>query len=531
MLNRIVGIVGWIGTALVFAGVGVRFARPEMQGVARGLLWGGLACLLVYILGQWRDIGKAFGRRQTRYGTLATASVLIVIGILIGINWLSYRQNKRWDLTANKQFTLSDQTKKVLENLKAPVRFKVFEKEQEFDRFRSMLDEYKYAGKQVSVEYIDPDKQNAIAKQYQIQSYGTVVIEYQNRTERVTSAEEQELTNGLIKAVEGQQKKVYFIQGHGEKDTASSERSGYHSIAEALGRDNFTVEKLVLAQQTDVPADAAVIVIAGPTGDYLPTEIDAIKRYLAKGGKALVLLDPPQTGNAPGTPNLVALLKEWNIDVGSNLVVDVSGVGQLFGTDASVPVAAPPYPNHAITERFNVMTAYPLARSVTASNSGEGGGRSPQPIVQTGPRSWAETDIARVSTSGEVALEEAKGDKPGPVSIGVAVSAPAETATTPPPKPGETPDKKTPETRLAVIGDSDFVANYILGFQGNRDMFMNTVNWLAQQENLIAVRPHEPEDRRITMTVDQQRRIALLTIFLIPGIILAAGVRSWWRRR
>jgi ABC-type uncharacterized transport system involved in gliding motility auxiliary subunit len=419
----------------------------------------------------------------------------------------------------------------VLESLKAPVRFKVFEKEQEFDRFRNALEEYKYASKQVSVEYIDPDKQNATAKQYQIQSYGTVVIEYQNRTERVTSSEEQELTNGLIKAVEGQQKKVYFIQGHGEKDTTSSERTGYQQIAEALGRDNFTVDKLVLAQQADVPADASVVVIAGPTADFLPTEIEALKRYLSKGGKALILLDPPQGTNPTDQPNLIGLLKLWNIEAGSNLVVDVSGVGQLFGTDASVPVAAPPYPNHAITERFNVMTAYPLARSVTpAAGDTGGGGRSPQAIVQTGPRSWAETDIARVSTSGEVALEEAKGDKPGPVAIGVAVSAPAETATTAPPAPGET-DTPKPETRLAVIGDSDFAANYILGFQGNRDMFMNTVNWLAQQENLIAVRPREPQDRRLTMTADQQRRVSLLSIFLIPGVILFAGVRAWWRRR
>jgi ABC-type uncharacterized transport system involved in gliding motility auxiliary subunit len=528
MLTRIIGLIGWVGTALVFAGVVVRFARPEMQELARNLLWGGLGCLLIYVLGQWRDVVRAFARRQIRYGALATASVLIVLGILVGINFISERQNKRWDLTANQQFTVSDQTRRVLENLKAPVRFKVFARELEFDRFKNLLTEYDYVSPQVSVEYIDPDKKPTEASQYKIQSYGTVVIEYQNRQERVTSSEEQDLTNGLIKAVEGQQKKVYFVQGHGEHDTTSAERDGYDSISSALTQDNFTVEKLVLAQKVDVPADASAVVIAGPRVDYLEPEVEALSRYLAKGGKALVLLDPPE-GDKGHLPNLLTLAKEWNVEVGNNVVVDVSGVGQLIGTDASVPVAAS-YPSHPITERFGLLTAYPLARSVSPM-TGSPGGNTPQTFIETSPQSWAEADIGRLSADGKVQMEEAQGDKPGPISIAVAVSAPVKDDAVPASNPPPTSDAPKPETRVAVIGDSDFAANYTLGVQGNRDMFMNTLNWLAQQENLIAVRPREAQDRRITMTSDQQRRLVVLSIFVIPGLILFAGVRSWWKRR
>src|SRR5262245_3103831 len=229
MMNTILGIVGWIGTALVFAGVVVRFVKPEWDRYAVYAAWIGLACVLLYTIGQWREIANFFKRRQARYGALLSVSVLIVLGILVAVNYLSTRQNKRWDLTANKQYSLSDQTVKLLRELDSPVKFLVFDKEESFDRFRTRLTEYDYQNPgRVEVEYIAADKRPVQTKQYNVDTYGTVIIEYKGRTERVTSDTEQDLTNGLIKAITGQQKKVYFVQGHGEKDTTNSERSGYN---------------------------------------------------------------------------------------------------------------------------------------------------------------------------------------------------------------------------------------------------------------------------------------------------------------
>jgi len=530
------GVIGWIGTLLVFASVGIKFLRPEWAQYQQYAAWAGLALVLIYIAGQWRDIGEFYKGRSAKYGTLALVSVLVFTGILVAVNYLASRQNKRWDLTSNQVYSLSDQTIKVLQNLDAPVKMTVFDRELQLEGYRDRLEVYSYHSSKVSTEYVDPEKNPIRAKAAQIQSLGTIVLEYKDRTERVTSSDEQAIANALIKVVTGQTKKVYFTQGHGEKDTASSDRTGYSAISAALGSDNYSVDKIVLVQKPEVPADATVLVVAGPRTDFLPPEIDAVKKYVAKGGKVLVMLDPPDDPTK-GMPVLDGFVKEWGFNVGTNIVVDASGIGQLLGTDASVPVAAS-YPSHAITTNFQLMTAYPLARSVDAVEGGANG-HTPQSLVQTSAQSWAEADIAALSKGdGRVALNPEKGDKPGPISLGAAVSAPATEA---PAKPAEakpdptananTPEPPKPESRIVVIGDSDFASNGILGVQGNRDFFLNSVNWLAQQENLIAIRPREPEDRRLTLTADAQSRIFLLSVFILPGLVFAAGIYSWYGRR
>jgi ABC-type uncharacterized transport system involved in gliding motility auxiliary subunit len=527
MMNRILSLVGWLGTAMVFVAVAIRFGYPVKEQWAYYLAWGGLVCVLAYTLGQWREIAKVFARRQTRYGTLMAVSILAVLGILVAINYIGTKQNKRWDLTANKQFGLSDQSRTVVAKLEAPLQVQVFAQEQQFPRFQERMKEYEYASKQISTEYIDPEKKPSAAKQNNIDRMPTIVFNYKGRTERVNADAEQDMTNAIIKVVSGQQRKVYFTQGHGEKDTTSSERDGYNIVATALGRENYTVDKLTIAQQGAVPDDAAVVIVAGPRNDFLAPEVEALKKYLDKQGKLLLELDPPDKVDSPALTNLVALAHDWGIQAGNNIVVDVSGMGRAIGTDASVPIVAPPYPAHPITQRFGMMTAFPLAREASPITGGVNG-HVAQSFIETGPRSWAETDLKSLMTTGAVSLDEAKGDKKGPIPLGSAVSAAAAPAA--PPKPGE-PDAPKPETRVAVIGDSDFAANGTLGMPGNRDLFMNTIGWLSQQDNLISIRPKEPDDRRITLTATQESNIFWLSLLIIPGFIFAAGVSSWWRRR
>jgi ABC-type uncharacterized transport system involved in gliding motility auxiliary subunit len=533
MLNRILSMIGWLGTILVVAAVAVRFLKPEWQQYASWAAWAGLVCVLAYTLGQWREIGASFNQRQTRLGTIAATSVLIVLGILVAVNYLSARRNKRWDLTASHEFTLSDQTRKILQNLDAPVKATVFAQDLRTQTFKDSLGEYEYASKnKLTTEYVDPDKKPMLASQYKVQSYNTVVFDYKGRTERVVTdnANESDLTNALIKVITGQQKKIYFTQGHGEKDTADTENRGYSRITAALGSENYAVDKVVLAQQTDVPADATVVVMAGPRADLLPNEVESLKRYLRKGGKLGVFIDPPERADSAAQTNLLALLKEWDAEVGNNLVIDP--ISSVSGTGGAYPAVAS-YPRHAITEGFNrVITMYPLVRSVTPVPAGTDG-KSSQTFIETSPQSWAETDLKGLFANQPPTKDESKGDKAGPVSIGVAVSAPAPDAPAPPaPAAGtDTNPPPKPETRVAVIGDSDFVVNNAMQVDGNRDLFVNIMSWLAQQENLISIRPRQPDDRRVTMTEDQQKLTLWLSLLLIPGAIMTAGIVTWWKRR
>ena len=522
-MKRLMGFLGWVGVALVAAAVVIRFTQPELQEWSQRLAIAGLVATLLYTMGQWRDIARAFQARNVKYGSIAAGSVVVFIGILIGINWIANRQNKRWDLTSTQQFSLSDQTRKVVTSLTKPVQVKVFHATDDIQRFRDRLAEYQYLSPQVQVEYFDVEKQPLDAQNYEVQQFGTLVFEYDDRRERTTSDTEQDITNALIKVIEGKAKKVYFVQGHGERDSAGADPRGYSQVAAALKSDNFEVAPLPLAQDNAVPEDATMLVIAGPTTDYLPGEIDLLKGYLDRGGKLLLMIDPADRQNTASVPSLIALAKDWGIDVGNNIVLDMSGLGRAIGTGPEVPLAMS-YPPHAITDGFRVMTAFPLSRSVTPVDGGSNG-KIAQSLVETSPRSWAETDLVGLFATGKPALDPAA-DKAGPVPIAAAVTAPAPNA----PAPAEA-DAPKPEARLVVVGDSDFGSNGTQGIPGNPDLFLNMANWLAQQENLIAIRAKDPQDSRLQLTEDQSQRIFWLALVIIPLGLIGVGVRVWWKRR
>jgi ABC-type uncharacterized transport system involved in gliding motility auxiliary subunit len=319
---------------------------------------------------------------------------------------------------------------------------------------------------------------------------------------------------------------VYFTQGHGEHDPTSSERDGYQAIDQSLTSENYGVEKLVIAQTSAIPDDASAVIVAGPKTDFFPQEVDVLKKYLDNNGKLLLMLDPPAKADAPPLTNLIALAHDWGVDVTNTIVVDASGMGRLIGAGPDVPIAAN-YPSHPITERFTVLTAFPVARGLTIVQGGVNG-HTASPVVESSPQSWAEADIKGLLSGGEVSLDESKGDKPGPVVIAAAVNASKPDASTPP--PGQ-PDTPKPETRVVVFGDSDFATNGVLGIQGNKDLFMNTVGWISQQENLISIRPKEASDRRLTLTATQQNNITWLSLLIVPGAVFGTGIYTWMRRR
>jgi ABC-type uncharacterized transport system involved in gliding motility auxiliary subunit len=532
-VSRIVGLLGWLGVVLVLAAVVLRFQgfRAEWQEWSRPLALAGLVVTAIYALSQWRDIGRSFQGRNVRYGSLAAGSIVVFLAILVAVNWIANRQHKRWDLTASQQFSLSDQTRQVLTELEEPLVIKAFYESgtggpASLQSMQDRLEEYDYTSDMVTVDYIDAVRDPLQARNYQVQTYGTLVLEYGGRTERTTQADEQSVTNALKKVIEGQAKKIYFVQGHGEHEIEDTDRrTGYSGFVESLETDNFEVASLPLAQQGQVPEDATLVVIAGPKTDYFAPEIDAIRAFLRKGGKLLMLLDPPDSASAPALTNLIAFAREWGVTPGQDIVVDASGMGRLINAGPEVPIAMPVEPGHAITRDFRLMTAFPLTRSVSPIEGGADG-RVAQTLLQTSPQSWAETNLQGLFATSQPEQNPEAGDVPGPVSIAAAVATTAPEA----PEPAS-PDLPRAEARVVVVGDSDFASNAALSIQGNRDLALNMANWLAQQENLIAIRPRDPQDRRIQLTEDQSQRVFWLALLVIPGLLIANGVRVWWKRR
>jgi ABC-type uncharacterized transport system involved in gliding motility auxiliary subunit len=518
-MKRVFGLLLWLGMALVVAALALHWTNPEWS---RRLAIAGLVVVVAYVATQWREMGRSLNDRNVKYGSVAATSVVVVLAILVGINWISNRQNKRWDLTAVGQFSLSDQTKQILAGLQQPLQIKVYYVDSAAE-YRDRLDEYTYQSKQVNVEYIDLRRNPLAAETDKITAAPTIVLNYAGRSERATNANEQTVTNALKKVIEGKTKKVYFVQGHGEHDPAASDSEGYSGVVDALRDDNFEYAKVTLAQEGKIPDDATVVVVAGPQTDFLTTEIDALKSYLAKGGKLQLLFDPADQGKAETLPNLFALAHEWGVEVGKDMIIDNSGLGQLVGTqNAAVPVAMPA--RHAITNNFRLMTAFPLARSVTPVQGGVGG-RTAQVVLETSPQSWSETDLKELFATGKPVADPAKGDKNGPIPIAVAVSAAAEAPA------GAAADAPKPETRVVVVGDSDFASNSIIGLTGNRDVYMNMMSWLAQQEDMIAIRPKDPTNNPINMTAATSSMVWWGTILLLPALLFANGFRVWWRRR
>jgi len=467
------------------------------------------------------EIRSGLGRRSARFGINSAASVVFLVGILAFVNYLGAQHVKRVDMTSEKIYSLSDQSVSVAQQVKQDLRIKAFYPGGDYAPARDVLDLFKGKNNKISFEFIDPDKQPQIAQQYQVTQYGdiqnpmtgetvrygTLILEMGGKTERIEKQSEplreEDVTNALMKIVKGEKKTIYFVQGHGEKKLDDTERTGYSNAKTALEKENYVIKTVNLVEQGKVPDDASVLVVAGPTSEPFPNELELIDGFLNKGGSALILLDPPPAAG------LTDFLKKWSIDVGNNFVVDASGVGRLFGAGPSIPLVTS-YGRHKITEHFNVMTFFPLVRSVSPANPPVTGINAEQ-LLASNDRSWGETNLK----SNEASFDE-KADLKGPVPLATVATKDA----------GE--NKKA---RLIVYGDSDFASNSTFGLQGNGNLFLNTVSWLAQDENFISIRPKSPEDRRLTMTESQGRLVSYVMLLLLPAGVLVAGISVWMKRR
>jgi len=532
--------------------------------------------------------------RVFAYGINTVVMVFGVIVILILINFISYRQNYRKDFTEDQRFSISDQTQKVLKKLSESITITAFYQEGDMasrSKLEDLMEEYTHIRPDIKYEFIDPVKKPNEAMQYGIKQDGIVILEFSGggwvkitkptvekvgevidvvRLEPLIDQEfsreelrdkllglnfskeeaeliltcalsgndkreklsgeitEEALTNAIMKLLQEEEVSLYFLQGHNEL----SLEGDLSSIKEELTKEGYNVKELILLKDLHIPPDCKLLIIPGPEKELLEPEIEVINEYLKKGGKLMVMVDPLKA-------SLKDFLMSWNVEVVDDIILDFSGIGQLFELNEVVPIGIE-YPPHPVTEQMtNVATGFPLARSVSPVQGGNPSypDITVQPLVNTVPeRSYSYRGSLDMDSLAKLEIDPSR-DVEGPVSLALAITAPIkeeeqnkEEEPFDPMKPPEE-DKAKNEVRMIVIGNSTFVCNKFLAFQGNSDLFLNMTNWLTEQEDLISIRPKDPKMYTIDLSPQRSLLIFLITIIMFPLLLIITGVTVWLYRR
>ncbi|MEK6646146.1 MAG: GldG family protein [Candidatus Firestonebacteria bacterium] len=480
--------------------------------------------------------GKTVLKSKTaKYGTNLTVFALVVVGIVIFVNVILSRHSFRHDFTVNKQFDLSGQTKKILKGLDKKIKITAFSKKGTYnDRMiKDMLEEYAQISKKIELDSIDPDSNPGKARQYGITTYNTVVFETGTGRKDVLEKDlfvydysnsyggqqppqfqgEQTFTAAIMSITQEGQKVIYFLKGHGERDVNDSGREGFSEAKKTLERENYVIKELDLATTTKISEDCQLLIVPGPKKGFAEKEIEIVEKYLAGGGKGLFMFDPGVNTGLEG------MLKTYKIDIGNDLILDPAS---CYSGDAMAPI--PAYKSHDITnelqkQRIGIILA--AARSVSEPN-GNSDGVVVFPLLETSDKGWAEKDLRTQKAKYDEGV-----DKKGPVTIAVAVTKTVTEGNT-----GSVTQKdKTEEMRMVVIGDSDFVTNKIMGIQGNVDFFGNSVNWILQEKEKIAIRPKTLELRKMDLSRFKGKFIFWVTVVLTPLSVLVCGITVWVKRR
>lgn len=470
--------------------------------------------------------------RQTKYAAYATTYILVILAVLVAANFLANRYDKSYDSTSNKQFSLSDQTTKLVKNLKGDIKITYFDRDSSFAGAHNLLDRYSNMSPKVHVAYIDPVKKPQEARAAGFSRDTTILVDSGVRKESAKALTEEEITGALIRSLKSGERNVYFVTGSGEKsldDTTAGD--GFGTVKSALESNNYKTHTISLltgaapaptdgkattvnvgtpspnAAKPEVPKDCTILVVAGPRKAYIQPEVDAIKTYVENGGKALFLLDPSlKLGKDDTDENgpLDALLESWGVTVNKDLALDTSGIGRVFGLGPEVALVGS-YDTHAIVNPMkDVATAFPLVRTLDVKNTDK---TTVDKLFSTGDNSYAVTNLS----SGRITINP-KTDKKGPLLLAAAGTY-----------------NKT--GRFVVVGSSTWLGNSLIRFNGNRDLFLNMINWLSADEDLISIRPKEPSNQPLNMNANRQRTMFWLSVVFFPLAVVGMGLGTWWKRR
>jgi len=454
---------------------------------------------------------RLLNARQTKYVAYAALYVLVILAIVSVANVLANRYNKSYDSTANKRYSLSDQTAKIVKGLKQNAAITYYDRQSGFRQAKDILERYSTLSPRIRVDYIDVEKRPQEARAAGVTKLGTSFVQIGTKKEEAKSVNETEITGAIIRDLKTTTRTVCFVSGSGEHQIDDTQRNGFSRLKDILAKDQYASKSISLLEKAEIPADCTVVVIGGPQSEYVQPAVDAIKKYVEQGGRAMILLDAPLKFGRPTADNtaLTDLLQSWGVSMDKDLLLDMSPVGQLMGLGPEIALVST-YDTHPIVDEMKgTATGFPLSRSLTVKSTDK---TTVQKLFESSATSLATTklDSPNVNPSDP-------NNKKGPLTIGAAGSY----------KTG----KENSEGRFVVVGSSAWPANSFITFNGNGDLALNALNWLSSDEDLISIRPKEQENRNVTMTRAQFNWVRLSSQFLLPGALLLAGVSVWWRRR
>ena len=501
-----------LGIFGVLAGLAVWLVQGDFGLVPRILIAGGVLLLGIYVALDPEDVwAKVTGRGALYSGNtlVIAAAAIVILGL---VNVLGSRYQTKVDLTANKQFTLSDQSIKLAESLPQPVHVTgwLTANDSRKQDFQTLLNDYSSrSGGKITYEFNDPEAHPADAVAAGITSTGTVVYQMGDKKQNSTGTTEKDVSTALVK-LERPEKKIYFTTGHGERSLDGFGPTDYGTIKQDLERDNFTTATLNLVTQRAVPDDAAEVIVAGPTNPFLQEEKDALKAYVDGGGKVIMLVGPTSKADFSD------LLQKYQVGFSGSVVIDPA---KSVPQDPRV-VVVDGYGTHTITQDLRDLTFFPLSTNITYPATPPAG-LTVTPLAQSSQSSWGNTNTQQI--------QQQDSDPKGPLALAVAVQTGASSQTT---QPGATPTPTPNSARLVLFGSPDLISNNSLQqVPGNETLFENAVNWVAEEDNLINVRVPDTTPRTLVLTSSQMNLIAYSSFLFLPLAVLAAGAAVWWTRR
>ena len=442
--------------------------------------------------------------------TLRGANSVVIIGlvaaVLIVVNALAAYRDARWDWSETHRFTLAPQTIGLLNQLSQEVTIYAFvQKGSDEERLATdLLETYRTQSPKIRYHALDPDQHPAQAKEFGVNQYGTLVVTTANgRQARGTAITESEVTGALLRALREHGQSVYFLEGHGEHELTDSGKEGYFQLRAILEQEGYTPKSARLLNGEPIPADAASVVVAGPKRSLQLAEVESIKQYLDRGGRLAVLADPLiDTGLEP-------LLARWGVTLGPGVIVDQEG--RTFGGSYTLPLITT-YSVHEIVRELKLPTLFPEARPLSLDLKSPTTGLIS--LAQTSSQSWAELDVHVRPPQYDPNRE-----RRGPFVLAVAAA----------PRDMLADVKGSP--RMIVVGDSDFLSNVYFNFSGNRDLFLNMLNWLMQGLDSYTIRPQPVNVSPIILSEQQARVLFVVPVVAVPFLITVTGWGIWRYRR